>query len=82
MATPEELLAKLEERFILGEISEASYHELKAKLEAMLADGGARRMKISPGSTRQNSIGRRRHLTPDPWQTLKPITGAAPYDHI
>ena len=36
MATPEELLEKLEERLILGEISEAMYHELKAKLQGKL----------------------------------------------
>jgi len=38
MATPEELLAKLKERFILDEISEASYHELKAEFEAKLSN--------------------------------------------
>ena len=32
MASIEELLEKLEERFILGEISESTYHELKEKL--------------------------------------------------
>ena len=40
MATPEELLEKLEERLILGEISEARYDELKAKLLAKLEGGG------------------------------------------
>ena len=34
MPTPQELLDKLEERLILGEITEATYQQLKAKLEA------------------------------------------------
>ena len=41
MPTPEELLEKLEERLILGEISEAMYHELRAKLRAKLAANSA-----------------------------------------
>jgi hypothetical protein len=36
MPTPQELLDKLEERFILAEISEASYLELRAKLIAKI----------------------------------------------
>ena len=39
MPTPQELLEALETRLIMGEISEAVYHELKAKLEAKLGDG-------------------------------------------
>ena len=36
MATAQELLQRLEERFILGEISEETYKQLKAKLLARL----------------------------------------------
>jgi len=36
MAAPQELLQKLEERFILGEISEETYKQLKANLLARL----------------------------------------------
>lgn len=44
MPSIEELLLKLEERFILGEISEKTYLELKAKYEKMVQEG-----KISSG---------------------------------
>ena len=48
MPTPEELLEKLEERLILGEISEPMYHDLKAKLEAKLGrPSGGGSMSIS-----------------------------------
>lgn len=39
MPTPEELLHKLEERFILGEISEETYKQLKASLLARQGSG-------------------------------------------
>jgi serine/threonine-protein kinase len=37
MATPNELLERLEERFILGEIDQKHYEELKAKLQSRLS---------------------------------------------
>jgi hypothetical protein len=37
MATPEELLRKLDERFILGEITEESYNQMRARLQAQAA---------------------------------------------
>ena len=42
MPTPEELLEKLEERLILGEISEEIYKQLKAKLLAKVQPGGGK----------------------------------------
>ncbi len=41
MATPQELLEKLEERFIMGEITEESYKELKVKLESRIHGGSS-----------------------------------------
>lgn len=40
MATPQELLERLEERFILGEISEETYLDLKSKIETRLSPDG------------------------------------------
>ena len=39
MPTPDELLEKLEERFILGEISEETYQEIKARILARTGRG-------------------------------------------
>jgi len=71
MATPEELLAKLEERFILDDISEASYHELKAKLRTKLGRDTA----SSPGG---QSIGEGNVIKGD----ISNTTGAASVGNV
>ncbi len=52
MPTPKELLEKLEERFILGEISEGKYDELKAKLLARIEP----EKEITTANTESDSI--------------------------
>ena len=63
MPTPDELLAKLEERLILGEVSEETYKELKARLLSRKAESqaGERGMEISDvviGGDVSNTTGR------------------------
>lgn len=62
MPTTQELLEKLEERFILGEISEENYNELKSKLLSRIKDDSN---SPSTDSARQQFCGRCGRLIKD-----------------
>ncbi|MBM4035846.1 MAG: hypothetical protein FJ291_29255 [Planctomycetes bacterium] len=56
MATPQELLQKLEERFILGEITEETYKQLRASLVGRLGGQEAMGGRNQGGATQRGLV--------------------------
>jgi len=60
MATPQELLRKLDERFILGEICDEEYRQIRARLEAQAAavqDGAAKAVAAQADTADGGAVG-------------------------